>query len=523
MSVTSALVVGGGITGSVLALALANRGVSVDLVELSPVWRGVGHGITVQGNALAALAKVGVLDEVLDRGVPFNQLRMRQADGTLIAEVPTPRTGGPGLPATLGALRSDLQGVLCERVYAAGVNVRLGLTVRGLAQDAHRAYAEFSDGSVGRYDLVVGADGIRSAVRAMLGIATTPEPTGMSIWRVVADRPAEMDCAEVYYGGPRYKAGLQPDLGRQVLRVHPRHRRRAARLRRPAGLAADVRAVGRLRRRLGQDPGGHRPRLQRLAHQDRVAAGRRPVVPRSDHRHRRRRARLPAADSAGRRHVRRGRRGAGRGGHRQPSAGGRAARVHGRAGCPASSSWSATRCASSAGRWAWSRTPTRTSRAPWTRPSASSPPRRPDPMAKATQFRAARPVGAAGHRRARTPARSRGERARRRPPGRGGGRGGRAGVLHRGQHRRQPGADPTRLAAAHRRASPAGRPGRHRRGRAGRGTDADAQVLGRAGAGGQADDRDQRGRRRALRRRPGPPARPRHPPAAAPGHRRPGA
>ena len=210
MSVTSALVVGGGITGSVLALALANRGVSVDLVELSGVWRGVGHGITVQGNALAALGKVGVLDEVLDRGVPFNQLRMRQADGTLIAEVPTPRTGGPGLPATLGALRSDLQDVLCERVYAAGVSVRLGLTVRGLAQDAHQAYAEFSDGSTGRYDLVVGADGIRSTVRAMLGIPVTPQPTGMSIWRVVADRPAEMDCAEVYYGGPRYKAGYSP-------------------------------------------------------------------------------------------------------------------------------------------------------------------------------------------------------------------------------------------------------------------------------------------------------------------------
>ena len=210
MSVSSALVVGGGITGSVLSLALASRGVRVDLVEISPVWHGVGHGITVQGNALAALAKVDVLDEILKRGVPFDQLRMRQADGSLIAEVPTPRTGGPGLPATLGALRSDLQAVLCERVYAAGVNVRLGLTVRALAQDARQAYAEFSDGTAGRYDLVVGADGIRSAVRALLGITTVPQPTGMSIWRVVADRPAEMDCAEVYYGGPRYKAGYSP-------------------------------------------------------------------------------------------------------------------------------------------------------------------------------------------------------------------------------------------------------------------------------------------------------------------------
>jgi 2-polyprenyl-6-methoxyphenol hydroxylase-like FAD-dependent oxidoreductase len=210
VSVSSVLVVGGGITGSVLALALAQRGVRVTLAEVSPQWRGVGHGITVQGNLLAALDKVGVLGEVLDRGVPFNQLRMRQADGSLIAEVPTPRTGGPALPATMGALRSDLQAVLCDHVYAAGVTVRLGLSVRSVAQDSQRAYVQFTDGTDGRYDLVVGADGIRSAVRAILGITTTPQATGMSIWRVVAGRPAEMDCAEVYYNGPRYKAGYSP-------------------------------------------------------------------------------------------------------------------------------------------------------------------------------------------------------------------------------------------------------------------------------------------------------------------------
>jgi 2-polyprenyl-6-methoxyphenol hydroxylase-like FAD-dependent oxidoreductase len=151
-----------------------------------------------------------VLDALLARGVPFDTLRMRRADGTLIAELATPRTGGEALPATMGALRSDIQDVLCDRVYAAGVNVRLGLTVRSITQDDHCARAEFTDGSTGAYDLVVGADGIRSAVRAMLGFTTVPQPSGMSIWRVVADRPAELDCAELYYDGPRYKAGYTP-------------------------------------------------------------------------------------------------------------------------------------------------------------------------------------------------------------------------------------------------------------------------------------------------------------------------
>ena len=210
MGVSKVLVVGGGITGSVLSLALAQRGVQVDLVEISPVWHGVGHGITVQGNALRAFEKIGVLDEVLSRGVPFNQMRLLKADGSLIVEAPTPHTGGPRLPSTLGALRSDIQTVLCERIYAAGVNVRLGLSVTSLAQDAHRAYVEFSDSTTGTYDLVVGADGIRSTMRDLLGITSGPQPSGMSIWRVVADRPAEMDCAEVYYGGPRYKAGYSP-------------------------------------------------------------------------------------------------------------------------------------------------------------------------------------------------------------------------------------------------------------------------------------------------------------------------
>jgi 2-polyprenyl-6-methoxyphenol hydroxylase-like FAD-dependent oxidoreductase len=204
------LVVGGGITGSMLTVGLARRGVDVELVEISKTWAGVGHGITVQGNALLALRKIGVLDEVLALGFAFDNVRLRHADGSLIVELPTPPTGGPDLPATLGSLRSSLQAVLCRAVYASGARVRLGTTVASLADEPRGVLAKLSDGTSSHFDLVVGADGIYSGIRRMIGIEAEATPVGMGIWRVVAPRPPEMDCAELYYGGPQFKAGYSP-------------------------------------------------------------------------------------------------------------------------------------------------------------------------------------------------------------------------------------------------------------------------------------------------------------------------
>jgi len=215
MGVSRVLIVGGGITGSVAATALAQRGVKVDLVEIVPEWKGTGHGITIQGNALRSFSLIGVWDEVRASGFAFDRVRLSQADGTLIAEAPTPRTGGPGLPATLGSLRSVLQQILSAAVYAAGVTVRLGLSVQDWHCDPAGVDVRFTDGSTGRYDLVVGADGIRSQLRGQLGIGTVPQPTGLSIWRILAGREPDMDCSELFYNGPRYRAGytpISPDL-----------------------------------------------------------------------------------------------------------------------------------------------------------------------------------------------------------------------------------------------------------------------------------------------------------------------
>jgi 2-polyprenyl-6-methoxyphenol hydroxylase-like FAD-dependent oxidoreductase len=211
-AVSNVLVAGAGLAGTATAIALAAAGVAVDLVDVKQEVDAVGSGITMQGNGLRELRRLGVLDDVVAAGYPFDSLGLRAPDpaGTLLAEIPDARTGGPDIPATVGLPRPALARILAGRATAAGAKLRLGTTVSSLTQDAGGVDAVFADGSAGRYDLVVGADGIRSATRRMIGIADEPRPTGMGIFRAFGPRPASVTRTDLYYGGPCYIAGYCP-------------------------------------------------------------------------------------------------------------------------------------------------------------------------------------------------------------------------------------------------------------------------------------------------------------------------
>lgn len=211
MSVQNVLVIGGGITGSFAAIGFAQRGVKVTLIERSPEWHGVGHGITVQGNALRSFEKIGLLDKVMAKGQPFNEMKLSKANGELMARIPVGRTGGPNLPATMGALRSDLQTELVEEIHRLGVDVRLGTEVVSVDENGPDSVTvTFNTGASETFDLVVAADGIKSTMRPMLGYTEDKQASGMGIWRVVTKRTPEMDCSGMAYFGDEYKAGYTP-------------------------------------------------------------------------------------------------------------------------------------------------------------------------------------------------------------------------------------------------------------------------------------------------------------------------
>lgn len=211
-AVNNVLVIGGGLAGTATAIQLARHGVAVDLIEVKPDIAAIGSGITLQGNALRELRRLGLWDRVSRAGYAYNNLGLRapDRDGTLLVEFPDVRSGGPDLPATMGMPRPLLARILLDQAAATGVKTRFGLTATGLEQDGTGVDVTLTDGSKSRYDLVVGADGIRSATRRMLGIELEPKPTGMGIWRVFGPRPASVTRTDLYYGGPCYLAGYTP-------------------------------------------------------------------------------------------------------------------------------------------------------------------------------------------------------------------------------------------------------------------------------------------------------------------------
>lgn len=206
----SVLIVGGGIGGMSAAIALRARGVAVELIDIDPQWRVYGAGITITGPTLRAFRQLGVYDEIAAQAYVGDGIQVCDTQGNPIRKLPTPIPPEAGVKGSGGIMRPVLHSILSAHVRQSGATVRLGVTVRSFVQDQNGVDVTFSDGASGRYELVIGADGVFSQIRSMIfPDAPKPEYTGQSAWRLVAKRPPEIDRRHYFLGGP-HKVGFTP-------------------------------------------------------------------------------------------------------------------------------------------------------------------------------------------------------------------------------------------------------------------------------------------------------------------------
>lgn len=206
------LIIGGGVGGFSTAIAMKQRNIDVEIVEIHKSWRVYHVGIIVQSNFVRALAELGIGKEAVEAGYAYRGWRfLNNEDGSELARDEGVSTAGADFPADLGLARPALHDVLYKRVTELGIPLRQGVTFQTITDNGESVTVDFTDGSSGSYDLVIGADGAYSKVRDLLfGDRHQPKFTGQGVWRYNLPRPKNLEWAEAYISNPNMSIGTVP-------------------------------------------------------------------------------------------------------------------------------------------------------------------------------------------------------------------------------------------------------------------------------------------------------------------------
>lgn len=195
------LVVGGGPAGLSCAIALLAHGYSVDVVELTG--NVPKEGVNITGRGVDGLADLGILATCVERGTAegdplfdqiFDSAGRRREFGRPVPHTP--------LPTSVIIFRKVLAEILTETAVKAGATIEIPRTVEAIEQFPNTVLVTFDNGAIADYDLVVGADGIRSKVRELVwGTDITPTYAGVVDLRWTVNQPP-MDGEGGYYYAP---------------------------------------------------------------------------------------------------------------------------------------------------------------------------------------------------------------------------------------------------------------------------------------------------------------------------------
>ncbi|MEJ3653759.1 FAD-dependent monooxygenase [Actinomycetes bacterium KLBMP 9759] len=167
MSGNKVLVAGASIAGPALAHWLHRRGAEVTVVERAAGLRPGGQAVDARGVTKEVIRRMGLEAEVRAARTDTAGAYTVDADGNVVETFRAQDNGGDGYIADIEILRGDLSQVLYDDTRD-GVEYVFGDRIAGLTQDADGVDVTFASGNRRRFDLVIGADGLHSALREMV-------------------------------------------------------------------------------------------------------------------------------------------------------------------------------------------------------------------------------------------------------------------------------------------------------------------------------------------------------------------
>jgi 2-polyprenyl-6-methoxyphenol hydroxylase-like FAD-dependent oxidoreductase len=209
-------VIGGGIGGLTAAIALARQGLAVEVYEQAPALKEVGAGVGIWPNAMAALEQIGLADQVARLGVRIDRQGLMRPDGSwllcLPAELMTQRWGA----GFVAVHRAELQQLLAAELGPQAIHLEARCT--DFEDNGAAVTARFADGREVQADVLVGADGVHSAVRTALFGPAPVRYRGYTAVRSLTPAgsvPLPRDGWEIWGRGARFGQG--PTSGDRVI------------------------------------------------------------------------------------------------------------------------------------------------------------------------------------------------------------------------------------------------------------------------------------------------------------------
>lgn len=208
------IIIGGGIAGLTTALALQQKSIEFEVYEAVPELKTVGAGISLAGNAMRELHKLGVGEDVKKRGHMIHSMKITDATGKMISVMDAERLSVSYGLDNVAVHRAELHAALLKPLPAS--RIITNKRAIGFEQRNDEVTILFDDGTQASGSVALVADGIHSAIRKQLLPQSLPRYSGYTCWRGVVRNEWNLRHHAVELWGAAGRFGYVPIGNNQV-------------------------------------------------------------------------------------------------------------------------------------------------------------------------------------------------------------------------------------------------------------------------------------------------------------------